>query len=126
MPAIHSNLPSVISRSSLRTQRRSASSIAILCSSSMSASRVTPLARSSLMIRVSFSVVPPNAMTRPLWSPAFLFALDRHDEAVALEHLDRVVESAEVQSDELVVMALAHRGGKLVGVHRPLVEKLED
>src|ERR1700674_1499059 len=62
----------------------------------------------------------------PFWSAALLLTLDGHHQPVALENLDRVVERAEVQPDELVVMALAHRRRELIGMHRPLVEKLKD
>src|SRR5260370_14959267 len=58
--------------------------------------------------------------------PALLLALDRDDQAVALENLDRVVQRAEVQPDELVVMALAHRRGELVRMHGPFIEEFED
>src|SRR5436190_1624683 len=60
---------------------------------------------------------------RPL---TLLLALDREDPAVALQHLDRVVERAEVQADELVVMTGAHLGGHLVGMHGLLVQQLKD
>jgi hypothetical protein len=62
----------------------------------------------------------------PFRPPAFLLALDGHDQAVALQDLDRVIERAEVQPDEFVVMALAHRRRELIGMHWSLVEKLED
>ena len=62
----------------------------------------------------------------PLRAPALLLPLGGDDPAVALERLDRVVERAEVQTDELVHVPLAHRRGQLVGVHRMLVQELED
>src|SRR5436190_76096 len=60
---------------------------------------------------------------RPL---ALLLALDGEYPAVALQHLDRVVERAEVQADELVVMTRAHLGGHLIWMHRLLVQQLQD
>src|SRR5216683_4590152 len=63
---------------------------------------------------------------RALRPPAFLLALDGEDPTVALQHLNRVVERAEVQADELVVMAGSHRGCHLVRMHRLLIEQLED
>src|SRR5438094_4916891 len=60
---------------------------------------------------------------RPL---ALLLALDGEDPAVALQHFDRVVERAEVQADELVVMTRAHLGGHLIWMHRLLVQQLQD
>src|SRR6266568_1192379 len=63
---------------------------------------------------------------RSLGPLAFLLALDGQDPAVALQHLDRVVERAEIQADELVVMAGTRLGCHLVGMHRLLVEQLED
>src|SRR5438045_1968780 len=58
----------------------------------------------------------------PLRAPAFLLAFDRHDPALALEELDRVIERAEVQADELVMVANAHSGSHLVWMDRLLVE----
>ena len=76
-------------------------------------------ARSSPSVRrQDVATASVSSVDGSLGPPAFLLALDRDDPAVALEHLDRVVERAEVEADELVVVALAHRRGHLVGVHR--------
>src|SRR6266705_1294938 len=52
--------------------------------------------------------------------------LFEHSLELSDDHVDRVVERAEVQADELVVMAGAHLGCHLVGMHRLLVEQFED
>src|SRR5207245_5857126 len=61
-----------------------------------------------------------------LGAPAFLLAFGGEDPAVAFEHVNRVIEGAEVEADELVLVALAHGRRHLVGVHRSLVEELQD
>src|SRR4029077_14772165 len=62
----------------------------------------------------------------PFGPSALLLALAGDDPAVALEHVNRVVEGAEVEPDELVLMADAHGRGHLIWMHRPLVQQLED
>src|SRR5438309_1681092 len=53
-------------------------------------------------------------------------ALGGHDPAVSLQYVDRVVKGAEIEPDELVLVTLPHRRGKLVGMHGPLVQQLQD
>src|SRR4029077_4413061 len=67
-----------------------------------------------------------EAVDRALGPVPFLFLLGRHDPSVPLERVHGVIERAEVQADELVVMALAHRRRELVRMHRPLAQQLED
>ncbi len=62
----------------------------------------------------------------PLRPPALLLALEGMDPALVLEDVDGVVEGAEVQADEHVEVAIAHGRCHLVGVHRPLIEQLQD
>src|SRR6266851_6522105 len=74
----------------------------------------------------NFATALGELVYRALRPLALLLTLDREDPAVALEHLNRVVEGAEVQADELVVMAGAHLGCHLVWMHLLLIEQLED
>src|SRR5213593_335275 len=67
-----------------------------------------------------------EAVDRPLRPPSLLLPLGGYDPPASLQGVDGVVEGAEVQADELVLVAVAHRCRELVGMHGPLVQERKD